>query len=130
MADYSFKVKMDYAAVLRMTRSPAGPVGLRMKKSSEAIAVRARELAPGTMKEGISASVTPGLTGLTATVSCDHPATVFVNQGTPAHIIRSKGAWPLRNKAKGQVFGLVVHHPGQQPNPFLEQAMREAGWRA
>jgi hypothetical protein len=124
-----FKMKMDYPAVLKMTRSPIGPVGLRMKKSSEAIAARARALAPGTMKDHIDASVTPGITGLTATVSCDHPAATFVNQGTPPHIIRSHGSYPLRNKAKGQIFGPVVHHPGTQPNPFLEQAMREAGWR-
>lgn len=46
----------------------------------------------------------------------------FVDRGTPPHVIRSTGPWPLRNRATGQVFGPVVHHPGTQPTRFVEKA--------
>jgi hypothetical protein len=49
----------------------------------------------------------------------------YVNDGTPPHIIRSTGPWPLRNPETGQVFGRVVHHPGTKPARFIEAAARE-----
>lgn len=47
------------------------------------------------------------------------PAARFVLFGTEAHEIRSSGPWPLRNRATGQVFGQVVHHPGTTANNFV-----------
>ena len=49
----------------------------------------------------------------------------FVNDGTPPHVIESTGPWPLRNRASGQVFGRVVHHPGTAPNPFITDSVKE-----
>ena len=49
----------------------------------------------------------------------------YVNEGTRPHIIRSHGPWPLRNRATGQVFGQVVHHPGTHPTYFVQRAARE-----
>jgi hypothetical protein len=46
----------------------------------------------------------------------------FVNEGTPPHEIRSTGPWPLRNRATGQVFGPLVHHPGTAPTYFIQKA--------
>lgn len=46
----------------------------------------------------------------------------YVNEGTPAHLIVSRGPWPLRNRETGQVFGRVVHHPGTMPTHFIERA--------
>jgi hypothetical protein len=43
--------------------------------------------------------------------------------GTVAHVIRSKGPYPLRNRKTGQVFGPVVHHPGTDPIPHLRPAL-------
>lgn len=45
----------------------------------------------------------------------------YVNDGTPPHIIRSHGSYPLRNAETGQVFGPVVHHPGTRAQPFIEE---------
>ena len=45
----------------------------------------------------------------------------YVNDGTPPHIIRSKGNYPLRNRETGQVFGREVHHPGTRPQPFVQE---------
>lgn len=46
----------------------------------------------------------------------------YPNDGTRPHIIRSHGPWPLRNRATGQVFGPVVHHPGNRGQHFVERA--------
>jgi hypothetical protein len=51
------------------------------------------------------------------------PYGLYVNNGTPPHIIRSTGPWPLRNRATGQVFGRVVNHPGTKPNPFITESL-------
>jgi hypothetical protein len=45
----------------------------------------------------------------------------YVNHDTVRHIIRSHGPWPLRNRATGQVFGPVVHHPGTRGSYFVER---------
>ena len=47
----------------------------------------------------------------------------YVIHGTPPHEIRSHGPWPLRNRATGQVFGPVVHHPGTRAQPFVAEAV-------
>lgn len=55
----------------------------------------------------------------------------YVNNGTRPHIITSTGPWPLRNRATGQVFGRVVHHPGHQPGAhFIERTAEQMGGRA
>jgi hypothetical protein len=48
------------------------------------------------------------------------PWSRFLNDGTPPHVIRSTGPWPLRNRATGQVFGREVHHPGTRGAHFVE----------
>lgn len=50
------------------------------------------------------------------------PYASYVNDGTPPHLIRSHGDWPLRNRATGQVFGQEVHHPGTRGVHFVEKA--------
>jgi hypothetical protein len=45
----------------------------------------------------------------------------YVVEGTPPHIIRSHGPWPLRDE-HGHVFGRVVHHPGTRAQPFVSEA--------
>lgn len=47
----------------------------------------------------------------------------YVNSGTVPHEIRSHGPWPLRNRATGQVFGRIVHHPGTRGVHFVERAV-------
>jgi len=50
------------------------------------------------------------------------PYAKYVNDDTPAHVIRSTGPWPLRNRATGAVFGPIVHHPGTTGHHFIEKA--------
>jgi hypothetical protein len=49
---------------------------------------------------------------------------LYVNNGTEPHVITSHGPWPLKNRAKGQVFGRVVHHPGTSPQPFIVESLQ------
>jgi hypothetical protein len=51
------------------------------------------------------------------------PYPLFVEFGTPPHVIESTGPWPLRNPQTGQVFGRIVHHPGTSPQPFLRPSL-------
>lgn len=53
------------------------------------------------------------------------PYSKFVNNDTRPHTIRSHGSWPLRNRATGQVFGPVVHHPGTRGAHFIEGAAQQ-----
>src|SRR5260370_26594576 len=50
------------------------------------------------------------------------PYAAYVNNGTPPHEIHSTRPWPLRNRATGQVFGPMVHHPGTAAAHFVERA--------
>lgn len=47
----------------------------------------------------------------------------YVQYGTPPHVIRSTGSWPLRSRITGQVFGPVVHHPGTAAVHYLERSL-------
>jgi hypothetical protein len=57
------------------------------------------------------------------------PYSLYVNNGTPPHVIESHGPWPLRNRATGQVFGRVVHHPGTSPQPFIVEPFARGSTR-
>ena len=60
----------------------------------------------------------------TIVVSMLHYA-VYVEFGTPPHIIRPVNGKALHWKAGGKdVFATVVHHPGTQPNPFIRTTLR------
>ena len=58
-----------------------------------------------------------------ATTPAGFPYGLGVEVGTAAHIIRSHGPYPLRNRRTGQVFGREVHHPGTNAQPYLRPAM-------
>jgi hypothetical protein len=91
-------------------------------QTTERVALLARTMAPGSMKEHIRAIPSAGL-GL---VISDHPATTFVIYKTRPHVIKAKKkGGKLRFKINGEVFyRREVHHPGNQhPNNFLLKAL-------
>ena len=49
---------------------------------------------------------------------------LYVEFGTPPHIIKAKNKQVLANKKSGKFFGKTVHHPGTRPNPFIRNAIR------
>ena len=97
--------------------------------TTEKVAMAARLMAPGTMKEKIRAVPSAGL-GL---VISDHPATMFVIYKTKPHIIKAKRAggylkFQSKNSSSFTFVGpsprRFVRHPGNQhPNNFLLKAL-------
>lgn len=75
---------------------------------------------PGRTAVGPHVDVITGRTGMTDYLG-------YILRGTPPHLIRAIQNRPnatLRFMAGGQVaFAKVVHHPGTQPNNFIERAL-------
>lgn len=55
------------------------------------------------------------------------PQALFIEEGTPAHVIRPKNAKALRffGPTGQPVFAREVHHPGTKADPFLEPAIAD-----
>jgi hypothetical protein len=60
--------------------------------------------------------------GTDATTPDGHSYPVDVELGTRAHVIESKGDYPLRDK-HGNVYGRKVNHPGTAAQPFLRPSL-------
>lgn len=122
MAGQQF-ITINPAATRTLATQSAGPYVAAL---TEKVAMRARALAPGSMKTKIRAIHTGGPAPLGIVVS-DHPASVFVIKGTKKHDIRSKRPGGFLkftpNSGGDAVFARVVHHPGNKPNDFLTKAL-------
>lgn len=120
-------VRIDNSAVTRMLQGQTGPVMRDLERRGRNVARLARQYAPGSMKRHISTTTESGH----VRVECDHPATLYVINGTRRHKIyphNPNGA--LRFVAQGkEVFARVVIHPGTKPNNFLLKALREGARR-
>jgi hypothetical protein len=94
---------------------------------TEKVAMHARTLAPGTMKEKIRPIHTGGPAPI-GIVTSDHPASIFVLRGTRAHKIYPRkpgGVLVFTPKGGGdKIFARVVNHPGTKANDFLTKALR------
>ena len=112
------------ASARQLATQSAGPY---IATLTERVAMHARLLAPGSMKSQIRAIHTGGPSPLGLVVS-DHPASIFVLQGTRAHKIypRKPGGFLVFTPKGGgdKVFARVVSHPGTKPNNFLLKALR------
>ena len=88
------------------------------------VAMRARLLAPGSMKEQIRPIVTSRGPSAIGIVMSDHPATSFVLHGTPPHVIYAKRGKYLKFEIDGKImFREKVNHPGFKANNFLWKAL-------
>lgn len=123
----SVTVSIDANLIERALRRPGGVGERLLLRRAERVAQRARELAPGTMKDHITTHVEGSGRGLAAYVVSEHPATQYVIYGTRPHIIRPRRARALRFEVGGRVvYAAYVRHPGTRPNDFLGRALREA----
>lgn len=119
-------VTIDRTRLERLLRLPGGIVERRLRRRTERVADRARQLAPGSMGRYITTDIQRGPGGLSGVVISRHPATVYVVNGTRPHIIRPRRAKALRFQMDGRtVFAKIVHHPGTDANNFLLRALRE-----
>jgi hypothetical protein len=123
----------------RLIRSPSGPTARKLGRYAEVVAQGMKRRAPvspdgsngrpsGYMRSSVGWIVTVDIHGLVAVVSCNattpdgFPYPMVVEFGSEAHMIRTTGPWPLRDKY-GHVFGPVVKHPGTDPQPFMRPAL-------
>ncbi|QNT94957.1 hypothetical protein HEP81_04685 [Streptomyces griseofuscus] len=121
----SVDVRIDPGRIARMLRLRGGIVERRLAARTRRVADIARSLAPGSMPDYINWHIEEGPRGLQGVVTCDHPATLYVLEGTRPHVIRPRRAKVLRFEVDGRpVFASVVHHPGTRPNNFLGRALR------
>jgi hypothetical protein len=124
----SVSVRFNNAAPALLARVAAPAVA----KAAEIVADEQRRLIPvskdgsygrppGYARDHIGVWATEGPGGTYYDVGSDattpdgvsYPA--ILDTGSKPHIIESHGNYPLRNRATGQAFGKVVHHPGTQP---------------
>ena len=125
-------VTWDDAAIRLAARDRTGPVGAGLSMVSDFAVKEMKRRCPvspagplhrsGELRASIKAVPQPDgsvVIGPTKKTDDGQDLGTLIVQGTPAHIIRSKGPWPLRNRETGQVFGPVVHHPGTRPNDFI-----------
>lgn len=101
-----------------------GPGRAFLRRRAERTADRARVLgsAHGSLNENINVS----LNGLTAVISCDHPAAKYVVFGTRPHLIRPVRRRALKFDVGGRTtYAKLVRHPGYRGDNFLGRALRE-----
>ncbi|MGC0418412.1 hypothetical protein [Embleya sp. AB8] len=122
----SVEVRINQGRISRLLRLRGGRVERKLAERTQRVARIAERTAPGSMGGYISWKTMEGPGGLQGVVLCDHPATLYVLNGTRPHIIRPRRAKALRFAVGGRiVFAQVVHHPGTRPNNFLGRALRE-----
>ncbi|MFF5968281.1 hypothetical protein ACFY64_32065 [Streptomyces collinus] len=121
----SVDVRIDQGRLSRFLRLRGGIVERRLARRTARTADIARGLAPGSMGDYIDWHIESGPDGLQGVITCDHPATRFVLDGTRPHIIRPRRARALRFEVDGRVvYSAIVRHPGTRANPFLQRALR------
>lgn len=118
----------------KLLKSEEGPVGRMLQRKGEIVTQGAKRRAPtspagsggrpsGYMRSHIGWKIDRDELGLYVDIASPAPYGLFVEVGTQAHVIRSHGAYPLRNRRTGQVFGQQVHHPGTKAQPYLRPAL-------
>ncbi|MBP5870836.1 hypothetical protein F3K34_13550 [Streptomyces sp. LBUM 1486] len=111
-----------------MLRLPGGMVYRNMERRVRRVEAEAIRGAPGSMKQRIRVQIQRAPGGeFRGVVKVEHPAAIFVINGTRPHLIRPVRARVLRFTVGGQVvYARLVRHPGNKPNDFLRKALRAA----
>jgi len=122
----SAEVRIDQGALRRLLRSRSGRAYRKLAERTERVASIAEQLAPGSMGSYVTWKVEENSKGLQGVIVCDHPAVLFVLNGTRPHLIRPRRRNGfLRFEVNGRVvYSRLVRHPGTKPNDFLGKALR------
>lgn len=128
MFTVSTSFSLDRTRIERMLRLPGGMVYRNMERRVRRAEAEAIRGAPGSMKERIRAQIQRGPGGeFRGVIKVEHPAAIYVVNGTRPHLIRPVRAKVLRFTVGGQiVYARLVRHPGNKPNDFLRKALRAA----
>lgn len=128
MFSVSTSFSLDRTRIQRMLRLPSGVVHRNMERRLRRVEAEAIRGAPGSMKQRIRVQIQRAPGGeFRGVVKVEHPAAIFVVNGTRPHLIRPVRARVLRFTVGGQVvYARLVRHPGNKPNDFLRKALRAA----
>lgn len=128
MFSVSTSFDLHRGRIERMLRLPGGMVWNNMERRVRRVEAEAVRRAPGGMKARIRAQIRRGPTGdFQGIIKVDHPAALYVLNGTRPHRIVPRTKKALRFTVGGQVvYATVVNHPGNKPNNFLKEALRAA----
>ncbi|MER7488715.1 hypothetical protein ABTY20_22980 [Streptomyces sp. NPDC126497] len=115
------RIEIRADGVTGLLLAPDSPVMKELIRKARRVQRNARRMAPGRMGRQVRAVVV----GRHVRVESNHPATLYVHNGTRRHVIRPRNRQVLRFTVKGRVvFARVVNHPGTKPNPFMTKALR------
>jgi hypothetical protein len=116
---------IDYAAINRIGYSPGEMVDVHIFSLAQSIAAVAKGLAPRKTGKLADSIKTERIGPSTWTVKADTEYALPVERGAKPHVITPKSAGVLRFPSKSGtiVYTQRVNHPGNAPNPFMEQAM-------
>lgn len=121
-------VRLDASRFQRLLSAVGGPGERLLRRKAERVAELARVYAAshGTISEGI---IVGPYHDKSIEVISTNPHTVFVHDGTRRHFIRPRRSGGfLRFEVGGRVvFARLVDHPGYRGDPFLTNALRDAG---
>lgn len=134
------RMRWNDAELHKLLNSEDGPVGRDLRLKGQRVAAEMRRRAPvspdgshgrqpGYMRSKIRDEMGRDELGLHVDIGTDattpdgHPYPLDVELGARPHVIASHGDYPLRNRHTGQVFGKVVHHPGNDPQPFIRPSL-------
>lgn len=123
----SASVTISRTRFQRLLTAVGGPGERLLRRKADRVANLARQYAAphGSMAAGIE--VGPYRDGAVE-VKSTHPATLYVHNGTRPHLIRPRRAQYLRFQVGGRtVYTKLVRHPGYRGDPFLTNALRDAG---
>lgn len=125
MAKTGAFVTIEATRFQRLLRSK-GERMMRSKAERVAALARRNSANNGSIPQGIYVGPTEGKT---VKVISSNPHTMLVHNGSRPHKIRPRrqGGW-LRFEVNGRVvYAREVNHPGYRGNPFLTNALRQAG---
>ena len=128
MFSVSTSFDLHRGRIERMLRLPGGMVWNNMERRVRRVEAEAIRRAPGGMKARIRAQIRRTGTGdFQGGIKVDHPAALYVLNGTRPHRIVPRTKKALRFTVGGQVvYATLVNHPGNKPNNFLKEALRAA----
>ena len=133
------RIRIDQAQLRRVIR---GASLRELERTGQRVVNRAKILCPvdtGRLRASIKGRANRTWTlrpQFTVSTNVDYAS--MVQDGTRPHIIKPKRAHTLRRSSRGVVkpalrfeiggqvvYARVVHHPGTDPRPFLDRALRE-----
>ncbi len=130
---------IDGARLEEFLHGPTGAVNIFLMTRAEIVkqAAKIQAAKNGRIADYIvKRPVEESATGLSITIICQHPAAVWVHNGTQPHVIQAKNAstlafvWakgPFGTKGMGGTgkhFYFSVNHPGYKGNPFLADNLK------